>query len=330
VNDNDDTILLDPLIFRQLSIQQMDNVHEISPRSFLPRILKALANREKQVEIAVARSEDGWKTEENGVLTFRDRVYIPIDHKLREDIIHEHHDSTLAGHSGRYKTAELILREYWWPRLQHDVREYVQGCETCQWTKPHRTPPAAPLHPFSPPARPWDVITVDLIGPLPESQGYNAILVIVDWFSKAIKLEATHLELTSEGFAKILRDRVFRDHGLPRRIIHDRDTRFVSKYMKELFQLLGVEQNPSTAFHPQTDGQTERMNQSIEQYLRTFVNHRQDDWKEWLSIAEFAHNDHPHAATHESPFFVNTGQHPWKRTDTRQEFRNEAAGQFAE
>ena len=224
----------------------------------------------------------------------------------------------------------MILREYWWPRIQQDVREYVEGCDTCQRTKPRRTPAATPLHPFDPPSRPWEVITTDLIGPLPESQGYNAILVIVDWLSKAIKLEATHLELTAEGFARILRDRVFRDHGLPRRIIHDRDPRFVAKYLKELFRLIGIDQNPSTAYHPQTDGQTERMNQSVEQFLRIFVNHHQDDWKEWLSIAEFSSNDRPHSATHETPFFVNAGQHPWKGIDSRRDFHNEAAGQFAE
>src|SRR5580698_1439513 len=207
---------------------------------------------------------------------------------------------------------------------------YVDGCETCQRTKAHRIPSKTPLHPFDPPSRPWEVITVDLVGPLPECQGYNAILTIVDWSTKATKFEPTHLELTSEGFAKILRDRVVRDHGLPRRIIHDRDTRFMSKYMTDLFRLLGTKQNPSTAYHPQTDGQTERMNQTLEQYLRIFIEFRQDDWKEWLSLAEFSYNDSKHAATQQTPFFLNYGQHPWKGDDVRREARNESAGQFAE
>ena len=113
----------------------------------------------------------------------------------------------------------------------------------------------------------------DLIGPLPKCQGYNAVLTIIDSLTKAVKFEPTHVELTSEGFARILRDRVVRDHGLPRRIIHNRDTRFVSKYIRELLGLLGIKQNASTTYHPQTDGQTERMNQMIEQYLCVFVNH---------------------------------------------------------
>jgi hypothetical protein len=172
------------------------------------------------------------------------------------------------------------------------------------------------------------VITFDLIGPLPESQGNNAILVIVDWMSKAGKFIPTHLELTAEGFAKLLRDNVFRNHGLPLRVIHDRDPRFVARYLKELFRLLGIEQNPSTAYHPQTDGQTERVNQTVEQYLRIFVNDRQNDWSDWLPMAEFSYNNSIHSATHQTPFFINTGQHPRTGTEMRKETRVEAVNEF--
>ena len=146
----------------------------------------------------------------------------------------------MAGHLGRFKTVELILRDYWWPQLRKDVLKYVEGCEVCQRVKPRRTAKTTPLHPFQPPTRPWEVITLDLIGPLPESQGYNAILVIVDWFTKVKKFEPTHMELTSQGMAAVLRDHVFRDHSLPRRIIHDQDPRFVSKYLRGLFSLIGI------------------------------------------------------------------------------------------
>ena len=134
-----------------------------------------------------------------------------------------------------------------------------------------------PLHPFDPSDHPWETITVDLIGPLPESQGYNAILVIVDQMTKAIKLEPTHLELSSEGFTWILQDRVVRDHGWFRRIVYDRDMCFVSGYLTELCRLIGIEQNPSTTYHLQTDGQAKRMNQTIKQYLGIFINFHQDD-----------------------------------------------------
>jgi len=332
-DDNDDTILLPNSLFistNSLSLRQISTHHSLTPISFLSRILRTRTNIDKSVAQALERKDEDWRTEEDGSLTFKDRVYVPIDKNLRGDIISQHHDTPLAGHYGRFKTAENVLRDYWWPTIHRDIRIYVEGCETCQRTKSHRVPARTPLHPFDPPSRPWEVVSTDLIGPLPECQGYNAILTIVDCATKAVKFEPTHLELTSEGFARILRDRVIRDHGLFRRIIHDRDTHFVSKYLKELLALLGIEQNPSTAYHPETDGQTERMNQTIEQYLRQFVNHRQDDWKEWLAVGEFAYNDSTHAATHQTPFFLNYGQHPWKGDDVRREVRNESAGQFAD
>jgi hypothetical protein len=131
----------------------------------------------------------------------------------------------------------------------------------------------------------------DIIGPLPESDGKNAILVIVDRFTKRIILKATTIKATSEDIVIILQDRLFRNHRLPRKIIHNRDTRFVGTFMTALCKLLGIKQNPSTAYHPQTDGQTERANQQIEEYLRIFINYHQDDWNQWHSLAEFSNND---------------------------------------
>src|SRR6202030_1151265 len=337
VNDNDNVVLLPPALFSVNAVSLETNpalpslgIHELTPISYEPRILRARLNQDQMVTDALARKEKEWSILPNGLITFRNRVYVPRDMSLRADIIANHHDTPIAGHPGQHKTLELILRDYWWPRIAHDVRRYVEGCETCQRTEAKRTPRTSPLHPHEPPTRPWEVITMDIIGPLPESQGYNAILVIVDWLTKAVKFEATHMELTSEGTARILRERIFRDHGLPRRIIHDRDPRFVSDYLRQLLILLGVKQNPSTAYHPQTDGQTERMNQEIEHFLRVFTNYQQDDWKDWLSIAEFTHNNSVHSATGTTPFMLNVGQHPWTGQDTRREMNNEAAMQFAE
>ena len=122
---------------------------------------------------------------------------------------------------------------------------------------------------------------------------------------------------------------VFRLHGLPRKIIHDRGTQFDAKMMKELYKLLHIEGNPSTAYHPQTDGQTERVNQELEQYLRLYVNHRQTDWADWLSMAEFAYNNREHSATKMSPFFANSGIHPMSPSDARTSSANITAEDFA-
>ena len=114
-----------------------------------------------------------------------------------------------------------------------------------------------------------------------------------------------------------------------RKIIHDRDTRFTSEYTKELLKLLGSEQNLSTAYHPQTNGQSEQMNRTVKQYLQIFINYHQNDWKDWLSLAEFSYNNSAHATTKQMPFFLNHGFHPWTGTDSQKEAHNESAHQFA-
>jgi hypothetical protein len=219
VNDNDDTILLPNSLFSTNDTDkndQLDNQpillrqieHQLTPITFLEHIQRSRNNLDKNVKKMIERGEADWKTLDDGTLTFKDWVYVPLDKKLRGDIISQHHDTPLTGHYGHFKTVENITHDYWWPTIHRDVKAYVDGCETCQWTKPNRLPHKTPLHPFDPPSQPWEIITVDLIGPFPECQGYNMIMTIVDWFTKAVKFEATHLELKSEGFARILRDRV--------------------------------------------------------------------------------------------------------------------------
>jgi len=321
-NDNEDIVVLKPEMFRQVELKTVDE-------DFLTRARRRHANRDAVVTKMLVLKDKDW-SESEGLVTWKGRIYIPIDRKLREDIIREHHDSTLAGHPGRYKTHELITRDYWWPRILADIRRYIDGCESCQRTKPRNTPPAAPLHPNEIPTQPWEHISVDIIGPLPESVGNNAILVVVDRFSKMIKVVPTNTEVTSLGVARIFRDYIFRSYGLPRKVISDRGSNFISVFMRDLYQLLDIQSNASTAYHPQTDGQTERINQEIEHYLRVFSNYHQTDWSEWLPLAEFAYNDKVQSSTGHSPFYVNYGYHPRKGTGFRREVKAEAAKDFAE
>jgi transposase InsO family protein len=145
-----------------------------------------------------------------------------------------------------------------------------------------------------------------------------------------IRLIPTYTSLSSEGVARLFRDHVWKDFGLPESIIYDRGSVFVSRFMEALNHLLGIRANPSTAYHPQTDGQTERVNQEVEQYLRTFVNYHQDDWADWLSLAEFSHNDKVNDSTHYSPFYLNWGRHPRKGVEPRRETKVEAAMEFVQ
>src|SRR6202045_3789128 len=183
--------------------------------------------------------------------------------------------------------------------------------DMCQWVKPDHTKCTTLLHPHSIPKGPWSVISWDIIGPLPLSCGHNMILVIVDKFTKWTLIEGIGINLTRLGTAQILQDQVFHDHGVPHKIVSDRGPQFVSRFMKEFYAMIRVKVNLSTAFHPQTDGQTEWVNQEIEVYLRAYVDHLQDDWAEWLSTAEFALNNCEHSATGQTPFFLEYGRHPW-------------------
>jgi hypothetical protein len=166
---------------------------------------------------------------------------------------------------------------------------------------------AAPLHPLPIPEGPWEEISIDKIGPLPKSGNHDAILVIVDRFSKMIRLFPTETTLSLGGLAKIYQDEIWKLHGIPKQIISDRGPQFASRFMKELCDAIGIKRNLSTAYHPQTDGQTEHINREVETFLRHYVNYSQDNWNDTLSSAEFQYNDKTHTTTEQSPFFLNYG-----------------------
>jgi len=132
-------------------------------------------------------------------------------------------------------------------------------------------------------------------------------MTVVDSVSKRVHFVPTHTMVTAEGAARLFLHHVWKLHGLPKRVVSDRGPQFVASFTKELYRLLGVRLSSSTAWHPQTDGQTERVNQELNQFLRLFVNERQNNWYDLLPIAEFQHNNHVHSATQQPPFLLDTG-----------------------
>src|SRR5260221_3120535 len=250
-----------------------------------------------------------WERDRDLVM-YRGRVYVPKDPQLCHDIVHAHHDSMMTGHPGRWKTLELVSHNYWWLGISRYVASYVAGCDVCNRCKSFPTQKVGKLTPNQIPTRCWEVISVDTIGELPESKGYNAILVAVDRLSKCIHTVPTITMVDSAGVACLFLEHVWRHHGLPEAIISDRGSTFVSNFSRELAALLDIRLTPSTAYHPQTDRQTEQVNQEIEAYLRVFVSHCQDDWADWLPLAKFAYNNRIHSATCHTPFKLDSGQHP--------------------
>ena len=209
--------------------------------------------REKEVVQALEK-KDGLTWEENGVAYMEGRVYMPNNKELREEILREHYDPVDIGHPGQHRMMELLKRTYWWPGLKEDVKKYVQICFKCQQNKVQHQKKAGELHPLEILQGLWQEISIDIIGPLPKSNGMNAIVVIVDWFTKMVQLKATTTNVSLEEIVKIYRDNIWKLHGIPRKILSDRELQFASKFMEEFTKALGTKRQLSMAYHPQTDG----------------------------------------------------------------------------
>lgn len=177
------------------------------------------------------------------------------------------HDSITAGHPGQHKTQELVLRDYYWEGLTKDVRSYVNGCLTCPKVKPIQQHPLGELVPNEVPRKPWEIITMDFIGPLPESQANNMIFNMVDRHSKKLYSIPCCNTITMEGVARIFQKEIWPHEGLPKQVISNQGPQFMAAFTKELYKILRITGAPSTAYHPQTDGQMQRVNQELEIYL---------------------------------------------------------------
>ena len=239
------------------------------------------------------------------------RLCIPKVRSIRLHILHDHHDAPIAGHLGVDKTYAGVARSYFWPKLTQEVRRYVTSCDACQRNKSSNRQPAGLLQPLDLPGQRWEQVSMDFIVQLPKTKkNFDAIFVVVDRLTKRVHLIPTHTTATAPDTARIFFDNIFRLHGLPKIIISDRDSKFISKFWRSLFKTLGVHLALSTAYHPQTDGQTERANRTLEDMLRTFVNYRQDNWDDCLTTAEFAYKNSVQASSSYSPFYIDCGQYP--------------------
>jgi transposase InsO family protein len=239
------------------------------------------------------------------------QLYIPNVPTLKQRILREHHDSVIYGHLGIGKTVKAVSASFYWPRLATDVQAYIRSCPTCQRSKPRHRRPLGLLQPLEIPEERWDCVTMDLITQLPKTpRGHDAVFTIVDKLSKRTHFLPTTTNIDALGLAQLFFDRVFVHHGLPKTIVSDRDPRFTSKFWDSLFALLDTKLSMSTSYHPQTDGQSERANRTLEDMLRAYCYDRQDTWDTRLSAAEFAYNNSVNDSTGFTPFFLDCGRHP--------------------
>jgi hypothetical protein len=171
--------------------------------------------------------------------------------------------------------------------MSHMIGKYLSTCNTCLRNKILQQKPLGELNPITPPKDRWGRVSVDFIGELPVAHGFNAIMACVDSVSKRAHFIPTYTRIDAPGTATLYRDHIWKLHGLPDEVLTDWGPQFASVMLKELYQMLGIKRTLTTSYHPQSDGQTERINQEIERFLRIFCNHLQDDWDQLLTLAEF-------------------------------------------
>ena len=247
-----------------------------------------------------------------GALTYSRRIFVPVVDSLCGKVISLFHDNPESSRFGALETTELVSRDFYWPAMDSHVCKYVSGWEVCHRMK-------APLHArhrinmtLETPSGPWEGVTMDFVTDLPEptSSGYTGILVIVDRLTQMAIYLPCRKDIESPELGRLLFEHVICKRGVPDNIVTNRGTQFTSRFCTRVCSHLGNDHRLLTAFHPQTDGQTERRNQTMEQYLRAFCNYEQDNWVELLQLTKFAYNNAIHASPRMTPFWANYHYHP--------------------
>lgn len=254
------------------------------------------------------RGESHW-TLEDGLLKCDGRLAVVEDGSLRTRLIQEAHSTLQTAHAGIAKTTKILRDRYYWRGLRNDVQQYIRNCR-CQNLKAPRDKAPGLLHPLPIPNRPWQHISMDFKEFPEDKKGYNAILVVVDRLGKRPISVPTTKEVTAKDLAHMFIRSVYRYYGPPDTIVSDRGPQFISDFWSEFTQVLGIRLKLSTAEQPQTDGQTEIVNQYIDQRLAPFVNYYQDNWSDLLPMVDFAQAALPHESIGQSPFMTELGYEP--------------------
>ena len=247
---------------------------------------------------------------DNGLIKYKGQIWLANNSALRTKVIASLHSSPIGGHSGIQSTYYKIKSLFHWKGLHKAVEDFVKQCPVCQQAKHKLSPPAGLLQPLPIPAGAWQDISLDFVEGLPLSGQCNVILVVVDRFTKYAHFIPLKHPFTAHQVAISLLDTVVKLHGIPSSIVSDRDRIFLSNVWQQIFTRLGTKLLHSTAYHPQTDGQTERVNQCLEMYLRCAIHQAPKQWKQWLPLAELWYNSCLHTSLGCSPFRALYGHEP--------------------
>jgi transposase InsO family protein len=260
--------------------------------------------------LVLATEIDNSYTLQQGVIHKNGRIWLPANSVLQQQIIRELHACPMGGHSGVPVTLRRLKQLFHWKGMAKSVHQFVTSCTICQQSKPDRAKYPGLLQPLPVPDSAWQVISMDFIEGLPRSGRFNCILVVVDKFSRYAHFIPLAHPFTASTVATAFMDHVYKLHGPPEQIISDRDKIFNSLFWRQLFERSGTILKMSSSYHPETDGQTERVNQCLEGYLRCFGHACPTRWIKWLTLAKYWYNTSFHSALGKSPFEVFYGRSP--------------------
>nr|ABA98580.1 retrotransposon protein, putative, Ty3-gypsy subclass [Oryza sativa Japonica Group] len=268
----------------------------------------------------------GFLEDEQGTVWLGERICVPDNKDLKDALLKEAHDTLYSIHPGSTKMYQDLKERFWWASMKREIAEYVAVCDVCQRVKAEHQKPAGLLQPLKIPEWKWEEIGMDFITGLPRtSSGHDSIWVIVDRLTKVAHFIPVKTTYSGSRLAELYMARIVCLHGVPKKIVSDRGSQFTSNFWKKLQEEMGSKLNFSTAYHPQTDGQTERVNQILEDMLRACALDFGGSWDKNLPYAEFSYNNSYQASLQMAPYEALYGRKCrtpllWDQTGERQVF----------
>jgi hypothetical protein len=292
-----------------LEVVQPGNLYALAAESNLyDRIVTAQRN-DGDLQIIKHKLAEGdpkytcFQKDHQDVIWFGKRLVVPVNPEIKKIILDEAHKSKFSIHPGSTKIYQDLKQNFWWSNMKVDIAKHVAECDTCHRMKASHLKSTSVLQPFSIPMWKWDDISMDFIVGLPlTARKKKSIWVIVDRLTKTAHFFAVHTTYSVQQYAELYMDQIVRLHGIPKTIISDRGTQFVARFWEQLHECLGTKLIRSSRYHPQTDGQTERINQILEDMLRASILHFDKSWDKCLSLAEFSYNNSYQASLKMAPF----------------------------
>jgi transposase InsO family protein len=310
--------LLDPQLQRAMeTLPDISELAPVEPEQFdsFGLVAKILDINRTSPELVALREEaldeDSWYTlRDDGLLLYKGRLVVPDAENVRTSLIREAHGQVSTAHPGKTKTFALLRSRYFWPKMLGDITRYIANCQPCQRAHHRRDKTPGFLNPLPVPDRPWQHITMDFKDAPLDKHGFNKVFVVVDRFCKEAVSIPCYDTTTARDMAMLFISNIWRFNGPPETIVSDRGPQFISSFWEEFCRILGIRIKLSTSHHPQTDGQTEVMNQYLDQRLRPFITYHQDNWSELLPMMDYAQLTLWHESLHMSPFEVKFGRPP--------------------